>query len=225
MYLDALKCIYGQVKNLELIAIGSVSDDRLIFMELDRVLNELRKKHDGPLIIAPTGMYNPKPNPPFPFPSGFYKDLGVDFSTCCKQFSWKWNSSLMSLLEVLKQLNIQHIFVHDTSSTKKSDRIGDDACRDAASSIIMLNPDRNMYESHHPYYYLAQLAVRTEKINILDYIHIMETARGLYLIDSCYFSMTALIDISRVQQKYLYKRADVKYEWLTPELGWNEILL
>jgi mannose-6-phosphate isomerase-like protein (cupin superfamily) len=219
VYLDALKCIYGHVKNLELITIASTADEGIIGKELERVLSELHTKTTGSLSIAATGMYNTNPNPPFPFPSGFYKDLNMDFMTCRKNFSWQWNSSLMSFIEILKQLKLKHFFVHDTSSTIKSDRIGADARR-AAESIIMLNPDRNMYESHHPYYYLAQLAIRTEKINILDYIPLMETAHSLYLIDSCYFSMSALIDISCVAYKHLYKREDVKYEWVRDD-EWN----
>ena len=225
MYQGALKCIYGHVKNLELLPITSTADEGIIGKELERVLSELRNKLGVEISLATTGMYNPKPNPPFPFPSGFYKDIGMDFLTCRKQFSWHWNrnSSLVHLIEILKQLKIKHIFVHDTSSTIKSDRIGADARR-AAESIVMLNPDRNMYESHHPYYYLAQLAIRTEKVNILDYIPLMETAHSLYLIDSCYFAMSAFIDVSAIRSKHVYKRENIKYDWLTPELGWNEIL-
>ena len=233
MYLDALQCIYGHVKNLELLPITSTADDRIIGSELNRVLNELRAKLAGEISIATTGMYNPTPNPPFPFPSGFYKDLGLDFLTCRKGF--KWNTESSPLLEILRQLKLQHVFVHDVSSTKTGDRISGDAfaaagavgAAEAAGSAdcIALNPDRNMYASSHPFYYLAQLAVRKPSQSILDYISLMESAHALYLIDSCYFAMSALIDTSSVRSKHVYKRENVKYEWLTQELGWNEILL
>lgn len=224
MYLETLKSIYGEVKNLELLPIASTADERIIGSELDRVLNELRIKLGGEISIAATGMYNPKPNPIFPFPSGFYKDLGMDFLTCHKGF--KWNTEPSSLLEILKQLNLKHIFVHDVSSTKTGVRISDDVfAAVGASECVALNPDRNMYATSHPFYYLAQLAVRKPSQSILDYIPLMESAHGLYLIDSCYFAMSAFIDISAVRSKHVYKRENVKYEWLVPDLGWNEMLL
>ncbi len=224
MYFDTLKSIYREVKNLELLPIASTADERIIGSELNRVLNELRIKLGGEISIAATGMYNPKPNPPFPFPSGFYKDLNMDFLTCRKGF--KWNTEISPLLEILKQLKLRHVFVHDVSSTKTGERISNDVFAAAgAAECIALNPDRNMYSTNHPFYYLAQLAVRKPSQNILDYISLMESAYGLYLIDSCYFAMSALIDISTVPTKHLYKRENVKYEWLVPELGWNEMLL
>ena len=229
MYLETLKSIYGDVKNLELLPIASVTDERIIGSELERVLVELHKKIDGPITIAATGMYNPKPNPPFPFPSGFYKDLGMDFLTCRKGFKWNWDAETSPLLEILKQLKLKHVFVHDVSSTKTGERISDDVFAAAgaadAAECIALNPDRNMYATSHPFYYLAQFAVRKPSQSILDYISLMENAHALYLIDSCYFAMSALIDISAVRNKHIYKRENIKYEWLTPDLGWNEILL
>jgi mannose-6-phosphate isomerase len=248
MYQDALKCIYGHVKNLELLPITSTADERIIGSELERVLNELRTKLGGEISIAATGMYNTNPNPLFPFPSGFYKDVGMDFLTCRKGFKWN-NTQTSPLLEILKQLKLQHAFVHDVSSTKTGDRISGDVFAAAgAAECIALNPDRNMYATSHPFYYLAQLAVRKPSQNVpsvsysketegnavvvqcwhstvLDYISLIESAHALHLIDSCYFAMSAFIDISAVRRKNVYKRENVKYDWLTPELGWNEILL
>lgn len=226
-YVDALKSIYSGVKNLELITIAATTDEHVIGSEIQRVLGELQKRGE-PLAIAASGMYNSRPNPPYPFPCGFYKDIGLDFMTCRAGFKWE-GVERSRLLDVLKQLNLEHVFVHDVSSTQKADRISGDALAAAgdacACACIALNPDRNMYKHGHPFYYLAQLFVRAPSQSILDYISIMESARGLYLIDSCYFSMSAFIDLSAVRVKNLYKRADVKYEWLTTELGWNEMLL
>lgn len=221
-YFDAVKSIYGDVKNLEVIRIVHANDERVIGSEIQRVLGELHKKGE-PLSIAATGIYNAKPNPFYPFPGGFYKDIGLDFMTCRRGF--KWNVETSPLLDILKQLKLTHVFVHDVSSTQKGERISDDVFAATGAECIALNPDRNMYTSTHPFYYLAQLAVRTPSQSILDYISLMERAQGLYLIDSCYFCVSAFIDISAVRSKHVYKRSDVKFEWLTPDLGWNEILL
>jgi mannose-6-phosphate isomerase-like protein (cupin superfamily) len=232
MYVETLKHIYGEINNLELIPIISTSDVHVIGSEIQRVLGELGELHKSGeiLVVAPTGMYNKNPNPPYPFPTGFYKDLGLDFMTCRKGFAWacKPAASQPLLLTILKQLSIGHVFVHDTSSTTKGESISIDVFASIdKTKTIALNPDRNMYESTHPFYYLAQLAVRTptQYQNILEYIPIMETAQSLYLIDSCYFSMSAFIDLSKVRMKKLYKRADVNYEWLRDDPAWIETLL
>lgn len=222
IYVDSVKRIYSGVKNLELL---SINNDHITKSEHDRIFGELQTKVDGQLTVAATGMYNTNPHPIFPLPSGFYKDLNLDFKKCLKHFSWSVGDSALSpLLQILHQLKIKYIFIHDTSSNKKGDQIEIDARYGISDDTIMLNPDRNMYESNHPYYYLAKLAVRSETINIMDYIPLMENAGALYLIDSCYFCMTALIDISRVPRKYLYKRNDINYEWIRDD-EWNTTVL
>lgn len=220
IYSNTLRFVYGDVKNLELLPIMSTTDERILGSELQRVIGELG---GGQMAIAATGVYNSRPNPVYPFPGGFYKDLGLDFMACRKDF--KWNATQSPLVAVLKHLGLEHSFVHDTSSTQKGGRIAEDARRGAKDSIVLLNPDRNMYEPTHPFYYLAQLAVRKPSQDMLESVSLMESARELYLIDSCYFSLTAFMDLSRVGAKHLYKRADVKFEWLTPDLGWNEIVM
>jgi hypothetical protein len=224
MYLEALKSIYADVTNLELLPIQSTTDERVLGSEIQRVLGELQKKGE-PLAVAATGMYNAKPTPLYSFPASFYKDIGLDFMTCRKGF--KWNVKQSPLLAIFQELDIKHVFVHDVSSTQKGDRITSDVFTDAAAdkSTIVLNPDRNMYTHSHPFYYLAQLAVRKSSQSILDYVSIMESAHGLYLIDSCYFCMSSFINLSAVRVKNVYKRSALKFEWMTPELGWNEISL
>lgn len=222
MYLDALKSVYGDVTNLELIPIASTTDERILGSEIQRVLGELQKRGE-PLAIAATGMYNAKPTPLYSFPASFYKDIGLDFMTCRKGF--KWNVQPSPLLAIFKELGLKHVFVHDVSSTQKGDRISADVFAAADTSTIVLNPDRNMYTQSHPLYYLAQLAVRKSSQSILDYVTIMESAHGLYLMDSCYFCLSAFIDLTAVRVKNVYKRSTLKFEWMTSELGWNEISL
>jgi hypothetical protein len=53
----------------------------------------------------------------------------------------------------------------------------------------------------------------------------MERAVGLYLIDSCYFCMSSFMDLSAIKIKNVYKRSTLKFDWLIPEVGWNEISL
>lgn len=223
IYLDALKSIYGELKNLELIPITSTTDMRVLGSEIQRVLGELHEKGEQ-LAIAATGMYNANATPLHSFPGAFYKDIGLDFMKCRKGFQWR-KAQTSPLLDIIKQLNLGHMFVHDISSTQKGERISDDVFKDAGENIIVLNPDRNMYKSNHPFYYLAELAVRKPSQSILDYIPIMERAVGLYLIDSCYFCMSSFMDLSAIKIKNVYKRSTLKFDWLIPEVGWNEISL
>jgi quercetin dioxygenase-like cupin family protein len=225
-FIPTINSVYAGLGNIVLLPITNITNDAILNIEIHKHIEEISKK--GSVVVAGTGCFSKRPNPIYPFPSGFYKDIGLDFNECKRIFSVNVPNTYAYLLTILKQLAIPHIFVHSASSTKHGSDIDTyvhSIKTKYGTECILLNPDTNMYPPNHHYYYLAQLAVRTLQTVITDYILLMESAYEIHIIDSCYFSLSAFLNTENVKEKVVYKRANNAYVWLDSDTSWKQVLL
>jgi mannose-6-phosphate isomerase-like protein (cupin superfamily) len=214
-YTKTVRDLYEGIPNLRLVEIPvlppSPTMEEDIFRELNTIVSTLSK--EGPLKLMACGNYCPSANRHTDiFPVLFYKDLGLSYEDCVRTFGFPVAKHTM-LRDVFKAIGIPYIFVHEVSSTKTRDIsskfLGD-------RSRIVLTPDRNLYPPTDPYYHIAQLAVRTDDRNMLDYIPLMEGADEIHCIDSCYFSLAMLLELPDVGDCVVYTRGPAEFPTRRP---------
>jgi hypothetical protein len=144
-------------------------------------------------------------------PSDMYNQICLDYNEIFKSyFRLPIIEESKYIFEKVKIYSELFIFVHEISSTEKGDfskyynNIKDD--------ILVINPDKNIYDVGHIFYDIAKYLVR---LPILHYMEIFKNCQAMYIMDSSFFALISQLKLS--MPKYLYIRGD-------PELFDKELL-
>lgn len=167
-----------------------------------------------PLKILRTGHFSGIPYLVDPvFPRWFYTQLGLSVEECMRTFQFVPHRTEMR--DAIRLFGLPYVFVHEQSSTIRL-QMAADMAKDRTR--IILTPDANIYSREDPYYGIAQIAVRTDSTRFMDYAALLEGADEIHCLDSSYFNLALLCNLSKVRKRIVYSRGGLRYctkeEWI-----------
>jgi hypothetical protein len=210
MYKNDIKMIYSNKIN---IIVDDYEDDKNISPLLGFNIKEFEKIVEGYDILL-CGLHINKSIKKFP--SDMYEHLSLDFDIFNKYFSIPEIKESKYILDKVRLYTNKFIFVHEQSSyggisfRKEYENIKDE--------ILIINPDKNVYEVGHKYYDIAKYLIR---LPILYYIDIFRNCKKMYIMDSCYFALICQLKLKI--PIYVYVRMD--YNIYDKEIFDNIIIL
>jgi hypothetical protein len=95
---------------------------------------------------------------------------------------------------------IPYIIVHEESSVQKIPIVKQLLA--AGEERLILDLNKNPYESTHNMYFLAKLVVNKP---LVDYTYLLEGAEELHMIESSIYCMTSHLDLSKVKRRVCYE--------------------
>jgi hypothetical protein len=218
IYLDTINDFIKYKNNIKLLIINSQED---INVELNKTIQHLFDTTDYNFTMFTSGGYNENTHPIIDFPTCFYKDLSLDYTTVCQKYSAPITERAHKLYRILEEnkLDNNYIFLHTISSNHKID-----LDLDLSSNHIIINPEENMYPPDHCFYTIAQQFIRTaNNISMIDYKLIIEGANEIHMIDSSYFCFATLLKL-RASSKTIFSRHNNEYTTIIKN-GWNQLYI
>lgn len=148
----------------------------------------------------------------------FYKRMNVDFSVYTEYFYVPVSERAQELFNLVKGYKL--VFCHNHASDGAVE-ISEILPYLSDSSCLVVNPNKNMYSSEHPFYEITENLVGKA---FLDYTCILQNAHALYVVDSSFFACTlpmverGLIKTSRLfckpRSQYNYENFTNKFMYL-----------
>ncbi len=147
----------------------------------------------------------------------FYNDMNLDISILKDHFKVS-NTEEATILFNKIPTSMKIIFVHNCASNQE---VNIDISRFKYENILIVNPNKNMYNINDVQYNLANEFLDKP---LLAYVVIMKNADEVHLTDSSFSCLAGslLNDKIKPQQKYLYTRSGNKYPDLF-DSTWNYI--
>ena len=133
----------------------------------------------------------------YDLPNSFYDDLAMPRSIRRAYFHVPRTPAAKSLAALYE--GIPYIVIHEESSIKKIP-IAKKVL--AGVSRLILDLNKNQYESTHTLYPLAQHVVNRP---LIEYTYLIEGAEELYMIESSIYCMASHLDLSRVKRRVCYE--------------------
>jgi hypothetical protein len=187
IYKNDIKMIYSDLNN---VLVDDYNDDKNISPLFGFSINKFEKIVEGYDILI-CGLHIDKII--IKFPSDMYKQIGLDFEIFNKYFYIPEIKESKNILDKVRLFADRFIFVHEQSSyggisfKKEYENIKDE--------ILIINPDKNIYEVGHKYYDIAKYLIR---LPILYYVEIFRNCEKIYLMDSCYFCLITQLNINNI---------------------------
>ena len=142
---------------------------------------------------------------PFPnknsLPFNFYMDCKIDYKYFWQYF---YIPECLESKELFNQLNTNYIFIHNTASTGEVFTIDfiEKTCNIDRNNILIINPNKNIYNKQHRFYTLAQIFIN---LSLIYYVDTIINADKLYLTDSAFFCLALNLSI-KTKHCYYYSR-------------------
>lgn len=169
--------------------------------------------------IFPSGGYHSSMHPVIDFPTNFYKDLGIDYSTAKASYKVPITARSRELYKLAKCITQKYIFIHTTASNARVDI--SPYIDISSATIFYINPEENMYPVGHMFHKAASKFIRTaENINMIDYAQVIQNAAQLYMIDSSYFCFASLLQLVPSCPKTVFVRNNNDYATIASVDGW-----
>jgi hypothetical protein len=134
----------------------------------------------------------------YELPNSFYDDMAIPREVRRNYFHVPKTEAAHTLAQSFA--GIPYIVVHEESSVKKLG-IGKKLVA-AGEQRLILDLNKNQYESTHTMFRLAELVVNKP---LLDYTALLEGAAELHMIESSIYCMASHLDLSRVNKKLCYE--------------------
>lgn len=144
---------------------------------------------------------------PFPnknsLPFNFYTDCKIDYKYFWQYF---YIAEHKKSKELFNQLNTNYIFIHNTASTGEVFTIDfiEKTCNIDRNNILIINPNKNIYNKQHRFYTLAQIFIN---LPLIYYVDTIINADKLFLTDSSFFCLSLNLSI-KTKDCYYYSRGD-----------------
>jgi len=200
-----VKSFYSDDPDIEIFQI----DDHLISSSI--IINQFKEKyknHLNPnnldLYLCGSHLINKKPFPnKNSIPFNFYLDCNIDYKYFWKYF---YIAECKKSKELFNKLNTNYVFIHNTASTgevfttnniEKSFNID-------RNNILIINPNKNIYNQEHKFHNLAQLFIN---LPLIYYVDTITNADKLFLTDSSFFCLSLNLSI-KTKDCYYYSRGD-----------------
>ena len=125
------------------------------------------------------------------FPSDMYIHMELDYEEIFpKYFSLPNIEESKNILKKVYLYCDKFIFVHEQSSYGGISF--EQYYNDIKDEILIINPDKNVYEMGHKYYDIAKYLIR---LPMVYYIDIFKNCEKMYLMDSSYFNLIFFLNI------------------------------
>jgi len=159
------------------------------------------KRHffaDQGYTVYSCGFFAPRPDRAiYDLPNSFYDDMAVPRHIRQSYFHVPRTSAATAL--AAEFFGVPYIIVHEESSVKKLP-IGKKLLA-AGEKRLILDLNKNQYESTHTFYEMAQKVVNKP---LLDYTALMEGADELHMIESSIYCLASHLDLSKVRRRLCY---------------------
>jgi hypothetical protein len=136
------------------------------------------------------------------YPTSYYEDVDIPFEYASKYFSVEYPPEIIQIYEELFSLNMPYVVLHSSGSNVVLDPFEYDNIDE--NKYIVIDVNHNRYLPTHKYYNIANKFINLS--SVLYYTKLLENAHDLYLIDSCIFALSLVINIDKVNMKVCYKR-------------------
>lgn len=145
----------------------------------------------GPPVLRPdTAIYE--------LPNSFYDDMAIPRGIRQSYFHVPRTAEAMVLAGQLRAT--PYIVVHEESSVKKLPIVA--SLRAAGETRLILDLNKNPYETTHEWWPLAELVVGKP---LLDYTELLEGAAEIHMIESSIYCMASHLDLGRVGRRVCYE--------------------
>ncbi len=131
-------------------------------------------------------------------PESFYADLGLSHDFRTRYFHAPKTAAAAELAAKFK--DTPYSVVHEESSVKKLPVAA--GLKAAGETRLILDLNKNQYESTHAFWGLAELVVNKP---LSDYTWLLEGAAELHMIESSIYCMASHLDLSRVKRRVCYE--------------------
>ena len=145
------------------------------------------------------GFFAPRPDRAiYDLPNSFYDDMAISRTARTNYFHVPRTQAAVSLAETFK--HVPYIIVHEESSVQKLPVAK--KLLAAGETRLILDLNKNHYESTHTLYSLAQSVVN---LPLVDYTYLLEGAEELHMIESSIYCLACHLDVSRVKKRVCYE--------------------
>ena len=145
------------------------------------------------------GFFAPRPDKSIhDLPNSFYDDMAIDRKVRRNYFHVPRTEAAAALAQ--RFAGIPYIVVHEESSVQKLPIAK--KLLAAGEQRLILDLNKNQYESTHTMFRLAQLVVNQP---LVDYTYLMESAEELHMIESSIYCLASHLDLSKVKQRVCYE--------------------
>jgi hypothetical protein len=134
----------------------------------------------------------------YDLPNSFYDDMAIPRAIRQSYFHVPRTAEAMILAGQFR--DTPYIVVHEESSVKKLPIVA--SLRAAGETRLVLDLNKNPYETTHEWWALAELVVGKP---LLDYTELLESAAEIHMIESSIYCMASHLDLSRVGQRVCYE--------------------
>jgi perosamine synthetase len=184
---------------IEILQINSIIPE---YRQINEIVHKYREQNYDMLLsgLHKTNIIGEKWIPADNIHKMFYNDINLDINIMSKYFKC---ADLPESLELFKSIpsNVNIIFVHNQASGGESAFMNLDKYYN--QNYILINPNKNMYETTNMYYEIANSFVNKP---LFFYKDIILNAREIYVIDSSFSCLSALLLKNINIPKYLYTR-------------------
>lgn len=134
----------------------------------------------------------------YDLPNSFYDDMAIPRHIRTSYFHVPRTPAAAALAAAFT--GVPYVVVHEESSVKKLGIAA--ALRLQGEERLLLDLNKNQYESTHPWWSLAQLVVGKP---LVDYTDLIEGAQELHMIESSIYCLASHLDLSRVKKRVCYE--------------------
>jgi len=144
---------------------------------------------------------------PFPnknsLPFNFYVDCNIDYKYFWKYF---YIPESVESKELFNKLNTNYLFIHNIASTGEVFTINyiEKNFNIDRNKILIINPNKNLYNQEHQFYNLAQIFIN---LPLIYYVDTIINADKLFLTDSSFLCLSLNLSI-KTKNCYYYSRGD-----------------
>ena len=160
------------------------------------------KRHffaDQGYTVYSCGFFAPRPDKAiYELPNSFYDDMTIPREVRRNYFHVPRTDAAAALAQ--RFAGIPYIVVHEESSANKLPIAKNLVA--AGEQRLILDLNKNQYESTHTMFPLAELVVNKP---LLDYTALLESAEELHMIESSIYCMASHLDLSRVAKRICYE--------------------
>lgn len=160
-------------------------------------LNRTYFEHQG-FTVYSCGFFAEVPSQLENLPVSFYKDLGLDPSIRTTYFHVPRLAAAAQLAALYA--GQPYVVVHQQSSVQTLPIVA--ALQAAGEERLILDLNKNHYDSTHKWYDLAEHVVNKP---VLEYTDLFEGAAELHMIESSLYCLASHLDLSRVAKKVCYE--------------------
>lgn len=136
-------------------------------------------------------------------PFNFYMDCNIDYKYFWKYF---YIPESVESKELFNKLNTNYLFIHNIASTGEVFTINyiEKNFNIDRNKILIINPNKNLYNQEHQFYNLAQIFIN---LPLIYYVDTIINADKLFLTDSSFLCLSLNLSI-KTKNCYYYSRGN-----------------